>query len=187
MRKLLMFGVFILLLPMMASAGEMQYGAGAFGGLNMPLIQDDQGSGSAFGAKAIISGLPVFTFEPYLVMAKNGDPEIDEPGVTNDLEGAKITAFGVDGTLGTQMGGQGMHPYVFAGIGFYKATRDQTDMFEEAGTDFGFGGGLGLTFGLSPKLALDVRGKLNVVPTEGGSSDKSAWILGGLNFYFGDK
>jgi len=187
MRKLLMLGVFILLLPTMAVSGVTQFGAGAFGGINIPLIQDDQGSGTAFGVKAIISGLPVFTYEPFFVLAKNGDPEVDIAGVTNDLEGSKITAFGIDAKLGALMGAPGMHPYFFAGLGFYKATRDQTSNLEEEGSDFGFGGGLGLAIGLSPSMALDLRAKLNVVPTEGGSSDKAVWILGGLNFYFGAK
>ena len=185
MRRLVVLTFLLLLVASAASAGETKFGAGVFGGMNMPLIQDDQGSGTAFGVKAIIGGLPIFTFEPYFVTASNGDPEID--GVTNDLEGSSITAYGVDAKLGALIGAPGIAPYFFGGIGFYKTSNDQLGAQIDDGTDFGFGGGLGVNIGVGPSMAIDLRGKLNVVPTEGGSSDKSLWLTAGLNYYFGAK
>jgi opacity protein-like surface antigen len=183
MRRIVVLTFLMLLLAAAASAGETRFGIGVLGGINMPLVQDNQGTGTAFGAKAIIGGLPIFTLEPYFMSASNGDPDLDD--VTNDLEGSKITAYGIDAKLGALIGAPGIAPYFFGGIGFYKTSNDQLGAQIDDGTDFGFGGGLGLNISLVPYVAIDVRGKVNVVPTDGGGSDKSLWLTAGLNYYFG--
>jgi hypothetical protein len=42
-----------------------------------------------------------------------------------------------------------------------------------------------MEFGVAPSLGIDVRGKLDVINSEGGGSKKSAAVLGGINYYFG--
>jgi hypothetical protein len=47
-------------------------------------------------------------------------------------------------------------------------------------SNIGLKGGLGFAIGLSPKLDLDLRGGLLVVPQEDGGSKKGALITGGV-------
>jgi opacity protein-like surface antigen len=187
MHKLVLTGMLVLLLPSLGSAQGAKFGIGVSGGLNIPVVQDDQGSGSTFGFRAIIKALPVITLEPNLSISRYGDPDFGLEGVTNDLEGSKLTSYGLDAVLGAPMGARGIRPFALVGLGFYKATRDQAGDFESGDADFGWAAGLGLAFGFSPKMAIDVRGKFNMIPVEGGSSKKSVFIVGGLNYYFGGK
>ena len=161
------------------------FGFGASGGLTIPIAQDDQGSGAAFGLRAMMRPVPMIGVEAFLNFANYGDPELDIAGVTNDLEGSKVTAYGVEGMLG---GGPGLGPRPFftAGLGFFDTSRDQTEAFDEDGAQFGYTLGLGLGFGLTPQLGLDARARFNIIPIDDGGSDKSLFLLGSLNFYLGN-
>ncbi len=186
MAKMIVVAVIFLLAATMASAQGVSLGFGVSGGLNIPVAQDDQGQGTNFGIRGIVRPLNLLSFEANLNFAKYGDPDIDVAGVTNDLEGSSLTSYGVDAVLGGGPG-RGIKPFFLAGIGFFKATRDQTEVFEKQDTEFGYSAGLGIGFGLTPYLALDVRGRANIVPVEGSSSRKSVFALVGLNYYLGQK
>lgn len=176
----------ILALPSMAGAqNPIKLGIGLSGGLNIPVVQQDQARGTAFGIRGIIGLMSLITIEPNLNFAKYGDPSLDLPGVTNDLEGSKVTSYGVDALLGASMSAPGLSPFVIVGMGFYKTERDQTAAFDDDGTDFGWSAGLGFALGLSPAISLDVRGRFNMIPVDGGSSKKSVFVTGGLNYFFG--
>ena len=185
MCKLLYCSLFILLLPSLVLAQGVSFGLGVSAGLNMPVAQQDQKSGSTFGFRGIVKALPVVVLEPNLAFSRYGDPELDLEGVTSDLEGSKVTSFGVDATVGAPMGGPGLRPFALLGMGFYKASRDQVGDFETGDTRFGWAFGLGSTIGIGPRMAVDIRGKFNMISAEGSSSKKSVFITGGLNYYFG--
>lgn len=159
------------------------FGVGANVGMIYPIVQDDQDNGSIFGLKAIYS-LGGITVEPNLSFVKYGDPttsDADLIGLYDGFEGSKITSFGVDGLLGGGSGA-GIHPYFLFGVSFYKTKRDMT---QQDDTDLGFAGGLGLEIGVGTTLSLDARGKLHVIPIDGGGSKKAASATAGINFYFG--
>lgn len=176
--------LFLLVLASVAQAQGLSLGFGASGGLNIPAVQDDQGTGTSFGLRAILRPISLVAFEANVNFAQYGDPELDIEGVTNDLEGSKVTAYGIDATLGGGAG-PGFHPFLIGGFGMFDISRDQTAAFDEDGAQFGWTAGLGFGFGLGPSLSLDLRGRFNIIPTEGSSSHKSAFVLGGLNFYLG--
>jgi opacity protein-like surface antigen len=187
MYKLLFCSVFLLLIPSLALAGDLSFGLGASAGFNIPVAQQDQKSGSTFGFRGIVKALPVVVLEPNLAFSRYGDPDLDLEGVTSDLEGSKVTSFGIDATVGAPMGGPGIRPFALLGLGFYKASRDQVGNFEEGDTQFGWAFGLGSTIAVNPHLAVDVRGKFNMISAEGSSSKKSVFVTAGLNYYFGGK
>ncbi len=176
--------VLLLALTTAVQAQGLSLGFGASGGLNIPIAQDDQGSGTGFALRAILRPISLVAFEANLNLASYGDPELDVEGVTNDLEGSSVTAYGIDATLGGGAG-PGFHPFLIGGLGMFDVSRDQTAAFDEDGAQFGWTAGLGFAIGVGRNLSLDLRGRLNIIPTEGSSSQKSAFVLGGLNFYLG--
>jgi opacity protein-like surface antigen len=180
------FATALIVLILMSSsvlAVGPKFGIGASFGLDIPLAQDDQDQGTIFGFRGKLSLIPMISAEAFLGFTKYGDPKLDGDdyvGVTADLEGSKITSYGVNGILGS-FGGPGFKPYGIVGLGFYNIKRDQT---QQDDTDFGFSGGLGFELGFNAPVSVDVRGLLVVVPVEG-ASKKSATIMGGLNYYIG--
>ncbi len=179
MKKLLMVTVGLLLLTQPAMAAGISAGAGAFGGLGIPIAQDDQEQGTVFGFKGRIKA-SFITLEPNIMFTKCGDPDLDD--VIGDPDGSKLTSFGLDALLGSSLGAPGISPFFFAGIGIYKSKNDQLQVDE---SEVGISGGLGLEIGLGPKLGLEARGRFVVIGTEGGGSKKAALLTAGVNYHFG--
>ncbi len=178
MKKLLMLAVGLLLLIQPAMAAGISAGAGAFGGLAIPVVQDDQSQGTVFGFKGRIK-TSFITFEPNIIFTKYGDPDFED--VIGDPEGSKLTSFGLDALLGSSIGGPGVSSFFFAGIGIYKTKNDELQVDE---SEVGISGGIGLEVGLGPKLGLEARGRFVVVGTEGGGSRKAAIVTAGVNYHF---
>ncbi len=173
---LLLCGIFI---STVAAAQTPKMGVGAFGGLTIPIIQDDQGSGKIFGFMARFK-LGFLSLEPNVAFAKYGEPDPVE-GIDLGIDGSKVTSYGVDAVLGGGPGVPGFKPIFVGGIASYKMKNDDTQYDESR---IGYSGGLGFLFGFSPKLDLSVRGKLHVIPLDGGGSKKSASVTGGLILNF---
>ncbi|MCB2229691.1 outer membrane beta-barrel protein [bacterium] len=174
----------LLLCVSVATAGPAKFGVGAFGGVNIPVVQDDQASGPMFGFKMRYQMMPIITIEPFIAFTSYGAPENDD--FDFDIDGSSITSFGVDATLGNPVGKMGFKPYFVLGLGLYDQSNDQVDaVFGEAGSQAGLSGGFGFGIGLSPQFDLDLRGKAHIAGTDGDASKKSISITGGLNYYFG--
>lgn len=188
MRRLIVMAVVLLMLPALAAAQTTsqtttKLGVGGFAGLSIPVVQDDQESGTEFGLRVRYGLGTMFVLEPYVSFVKWGGPDEIE-GITWGIDGSKVTSFGVEATLGNSPGKIGLLPFLFAGAGSYKVKNDDTGYDQ---SKIGFSGGLGLGFGLSPQLALDFRGKLMVAPQKEGGSKKALGVTAGLNFNFGAK
>jgi len=163
-----------------AQSQGIKVGAGAFGGINIPIVQDDQASGTAFGLRGRIAMKPIFVLEPNVILGKWGEPgEVD--GLDLGIDGSKITYFGLDVTIGGAPATPGFKPFVFAGAGFYSIKNDDTGYDE---SKLGFDGGLGFLFGVTPEIDIDVRGTLMIAPQKEGAK-KAALVTGGLTYYFG--
>ncbi len=173
MKKLLMLLFLAAFVPTQAA----QFGVGVNGGVNIPIIQEDQGSGTIFGLKAKLNLLPGISVEPNLNFAKFGDAVKD----FGTRKGSKITSYGVDAILGAGLPGVGVKLYGLIGGGIYSTKRD----LDANTTKVGWATGLGLEIGFTEKIAVDIRGKLNVISSEGSSTKKSAAVTGGVNYYFG--
>lgn len=172
----------ILTLPLAASAQKLSLSIGGYAGLDIPIIQDDQGSGTIIGFKGGWQALNLITIEPNISFTKFGDPDFsDVPGLFEGLEGSKVTYFGVNGILGGTKGSMGLSPYLFFGIGSYTIKRDQLSQDD---TEIGYNGGLGIEIGLTPNISLDARGRFTVIPIND-ISKKSAALTAGVNYYLG--
>ena len=114
MKRTLMLALCLLLLSQVASSQTpgIKLGVGVFGGLNYPLVQNDQASGTVFGFKGRVK-LAIITLEPNVAFAKYGSPDI--AGVIDDPEGSKMTSFGLDALLGSPVGGPGLAVFVVRG------------------------------------------------------------------------
>ena len=167
----------VCLLALTSWSDEIRFGAGITGGMELPIGQFDQSKGSTFEVKARVGIFPGLIFEPNLSFSKYGDPPAHE-GFVSDLDGNKITSYGLDAVLGSSWGGYGVTPYFVFGVGFYNITQDQIGLDN---TDMGWSAGLGIELGVSPQVSLDVRGKAVIIPTDGGGSKKSGMITGGIN------
>jgi hypothetical protein len=179
MKKLLLLLVALTLLIQPVSAAGIKAGAGVFGGLAIPVAQDDQSQGSVFGFKGRVKAMSIFTLEPNIAFTKYGDPDLDN--VIDDPPGAKLTSFGLDVLLGSSLGAPGVSPFFFAGIGSYKLKND--DMLVDE-SDVGISGGIGLEIGLGQSLGLEGRGRFLIVGTEGGASKKDVTLTAGVNYHF---
>lgn len=183
MRRLMAtVGVLLLILPSISLAQTApKLGAGVFAGMSIPVVQDDQESGSEFGLKVRYGLGQLFVLEPYVSFVKWGAPdEID--GIAWGIDGSKVTAFGLELSLGNKLGRAGASPFLFVGAGSYKVKNDDTGYDQ---SKLGMSGGLGLGIGVSPKFAIDFRGKVMVAPQEEGGSKKALGVTAGLNFNFG--
>ena len=118
--------------------------------------------------------------EPRLSFISWGEAENDDFAM--DLDGSKVTSYGVDAVIGAPFGGRGFAMFGVVGAGFYNIKRDQT--YEDF-TELGWCAGLGFAIGLAPSFGAEVRGVANVIPFEAGGSAKSGSVTVGLNYFFG--
>jgi hypothetical protein len=183
MVKALIPALFIVLAAYAAHASDRKFGLGIAGGAIVPIVQDDEGRGSHATVRATYRPISSIGFDANLTVAQFGDPDIDLPGVTSDLKGSRLITYGVDAIIGGGPGGA-VRPFFIIGAGYFRVSRDQTRAWDRGGTEFGYSGGLGLAIGLTRALQLDLRTRLNIVPAEGSSSRKSAFVQGGFNYYF---
>ena len=121
----------------------------------------------------------LLTLEPHVTFLKYGDPDIDV--IIGDPPGAKVNGFGLDARLGS-IAGPGLSPFFFVGIGTYQTKNDDLLVDE---SHVGLSGGLGVEIGVGPSLGLEVRGRFDVIGTEGGGSKKAVLITAGVNYHFG--
>ena len=171
------------------SAMAFRFSAGAYGGLNYPVAQQDAKSGSVFGLKLRVPLTSFLAFEPNYTHLKNGDGEVNvEDGwnTTMTHEGGKYSTFGVDLALGGVSGFKGFHSYGLFGISSAKfAKQGIPDLTKSA-----YWVGLGLEFAFTDMISLELRGKTLIFPYKdevkdnGTGSRKNGIITAGLNVYF---
>jgi len=184
MRRKTCLGLLGLLLLLAPTAQAQKLGLGGFLGLNVPVAQDDAGSGTIFGFRGQFQAIPLIRVEPHLSFLKNGD--YDAPGIGGPftLDGGKLTSFGLNGILGAPLGGPGFGVGLVAGIGSYKL---QVESYEDD-TRVGYSGGLDLSLGLTgAPVKLNGRGELLVIPLEDGGSRKHALLTVGAIYSLGPR
>ncbi len=159
-----------------AGAVGVKIGAGPFGGISIPILQEDAKQGMVYGVRLPVSVLPLLKVEPYWATSSLGDVEETFGGLTYTRDGGKITAYGVNALLAT---GGPVRFYPFVGIGSHKLTRTAADDLTKTGYNFGFG----LGFSAIPKLDVDVRGELNMISL-GETSRKFVNVTAGASYHF---
>lgn len=185
MKTVLVIGCFLILSVVSLAVAQdgPKLGVGAFAGLSIPVLQDDQSQGMEYGFKGRYGLGSLIVLEPYVSFVKWGEPDpVDD--IDLGIDGSKVTSFGLEASLGNLPGVTGISPFVFGGVGSYKVKNEDTGY--EA-SKLGFSAGLGLGIGLSPSFSLDIRGKAIVAPQEEGGSKKAIGGTAGVNFTFGSK
>ena len=142
-------------------AAAATIGIGAFGGGQFPIVQEDAGSGAAFGVRVPITVLPMLSVEPYWRTASLGEVDFEADGVTYTRDGFDHTALGVHVALGSLAASTRFGIYPYAGIAAHKLEREGSADIEETGFDFG----LGIGFTPATRIRFDVRGELNMIVT----------------------
>jgi Outer membrane protein beta-barrel domain len=142
------------LVPCLAQAGMV--GIGAFGGLSIPIVQDDNGQGPMFGIRVPVMLAPMFTVEPYFAMTTAGEATQEIGDVEYTRDGFEATGFGANVLLTF---GDKVQFYPFAGIAMSTLTRDETDDLDLTGFNFG----LGLGFSPVEKFRVHLRGEGQVL------------------------
>ena len=178
-RRLIAFMTVVLVVGLISTANA-GWGVGGFGGVSVPIVQDDAENGTVFGGRLKLSVGGLLGVEPTVMFFTNGDWTMDGvEGIT--FKGAEYNSVGVNLLLGGAGPVKAFRMFGVAGVNYYSQ-----DMDFEHGDDsnVGWNAGLGLEFGAG-NIGIEGRGTFNLMKLEAGGSRKWAQITGGVNIYFG--
>lgn len=184
----------ILLLSIVMIGPEAQafrFSVGAFGGMNLPVAQEDTKSGTVMGLKARIPLTAFLAVEPNYTLLKNGDGEVKVErlgDITMTRDGGKFSTFGVDFVFGGVSGYKGFNAYGILGVASAKFAKEGLPDLTQGSLWLG----VGFEFGITDYLSADFRGKALIFPyKDDGYADgdtgsrKNGIVTVGLNYYFG--
>lgn len=141
-----------------ARAGSV--GVGVFGGVSVPVLQDDQDNGTILGVRVPVKVVPLFAVEPFFSSSALGDKTIQiAPGLSTTREGSDVTTYGLNAML--TLGGP-VSFYPFLGLGSARFKRTGQD---ETFTSYHMG--LGLALSPLPRLGVDLRAELQAAAADG--------------------
>ena len=184
------FGL-LLTLVLVMSAGTagaiVDISAGVFGGMDVPVVNDEAGSGALYGLQAKVTLLPFFALGGFYRASSYG--EISETffeGKADEfigtVDGGSASSFGLDAYLGTSPAiGGGVNVYLVGSVGSWKWTRDHRDDVSE----IAFSVGPGVEIVLPFNVGVEGRALFQIVPTENSGSIKSFIWFVGANYHFG--
>jgi len=169
-----------------AFAGSYPLGVELFGGFDMPLVQEDVGSGPMYGIS--VRGHVISIFHAQLVFRGSSQGDKDEsitpigaPSLTETLQGGSLTGFGLNVLLAGKKPAL-VWPYGFIGISTNSFAPGQRDKETLLGTSWG--GGLAVSLYRNIVYA-DANASLLVMPIENNSASRKNLQIGvGLMYMF---
>jgi len=161
------------------AAGPIGIGVG--GGLNLPIAQDDAGSGFLYGARLRIGVASFAALEPCLSYFRQGDAEVDLHGESIVLDGGQSTALGLNLIIGSIGPPGGMRVYGIIGLASHAMKQEGTDDQNRLAVNVG----PAVETGVGPNLALNLEIRLHMISLDGGGARKNTSISGGLIYYLG--
>ena len=176
----------IVLLTATAAGAVVDFSIGAFGGMEIPVVNDAIQSGPLYGIQGKAAITPFFALGAFYRGASYGDVdgtffEGTPDEFTSSIPGGDGKSFGADVYFGRISGMPGANFYLYGSIGNYKWTRDNIDDVSEVA----FGAGLGAEVVLPFKLGIEGRGIFQIARTENDGSLKSFLWFVGANYHFG--
>lgn len=164
---------------------------GAYGGMVIPVVNDEAELGPLFGIQARLSFYQFLAIGAHYQNANYGDPEQTFfEGTPQQFTGAKdggsVNTFSGDLYLG-RVGGQGFNFYLVGSIGSFSWSRDAGDVTKAL-----YAGGLGFEIILPFSIGLEGRGMFEVAPYGGdevgnasgdGSYKNATWFIA-ANYHF---
>jgi hypothetical protein len=166
-------GLLALIVPASDAGVLTKIGVGAYSGINIPIVQDDAGTGALYGFRGRV-GLPIVTFEPAVSFLQNKDQDVDAGGSTITLEAPDVTSYSFSVLFGGMV-------YGLAGLG-WSSVNIPGGNGETNEPSYFFGGGFEIPVG---PLAVDVSPRLYLIQTADNASRKNLGVLIGANYYFG--
>lgn len=181
MKKIVCLGLMVIfMMGLSSTASARRFSVGAFGGMNIPIAQDDTKAGGLFGAKGRIPLLPFLALEPNFTTAQFGGKDVEVGGKSFSRKGGNFTSFGADLLIGSMSGMSKMRFYGLAGINSNTYSRQSI----EDKTGLGLTIGTGFEFFPTEILSLELRARYHAIKLgDGGRSHLE--VSGGLNYYFG--
>jgi len=134
-------------------------GIAGYGGITVPVLSDDADRGTQFGVRAPVRLIPMLTFEPFYESNALGDVTEDFGGVSYTRSGGDVSRYGLNALVEF---GTGVSFYPYGGISQHNWTRDGSADVNEVGYNVG----IGLGFAIPAGFRIDVRGELDVIPTD---------------------
>jgi len=187
MKMKILSAVALMLVMSVGTAGAIvDLSAGAYYGMDIPVVNDQATSGGMFGLQAKVSllhslGLGVYYSSSSLGEVEKTFFEGDPDEFTESIEGGDVTSYGLDAYLGVMSGVPGFKFYLVGSVGQWKWERDYTDEVSEVV----WGIGPGMEFVLPFGLGIEGRGTFRIAPTDDDGSVKSfVWFVG-ANYHFG--
>ncbi|MBI5060535.1 hypothetical protein HZB60_12240 [candidate division KSB1 bacterium] len=177
----LLFGV-----PIGASAAY-PLGVTAFGGYDMPVIQDDVGAGPLFGIGVRGNVWKLFHGELYFRSTSQGDVDEDlefgNQTETVTYAGGTLTGFGLNLLLANK-NPVNVWPYFMVGVSSNSLSPGAS--FKQDETLSGINGGLGTGINLyDRKIYLDVNTSLLVMPFHDNNASRKNWQTRlGVQYFF---
>jgi hypothetical protein len=161
------------------AAGPIGIGVG--GGLNLPVAQDDAGSGFLYGARLRIGVASFVAVEPCLSYFRQGDSEVETHGQSVVLDGGQSTALGLNLIIGSVGPPGGMRVYGVIGLASHAMKQEGADDQNRLAISLG----PALEAGVGPSLALGLEARLHMISLDGGGARKNIGLSGGLIYYLG--
>jgi hypothetical protein len=180
--------VALILVVSAGSAGAVvDFSAGLFGGMDIPVANDGAASGGLYGVQGRVTVLSWLGLGAYYRQGAYGDVTATFLEGTPDefestLKGGDTTSFGLDAYLGTTGAIGGVNVYLVGSIGKWTWETDYRDDISEIVFSVGPGVELTLPFG----LGIEGRGMFQIIPTDGNGSYKSFLWFVGANYHFGN-
>lgn len=173
MRRLTIFLLLTLgLVPQVSRARDV--GVSVFGGMSIPIVQDDNANGPLFGVRAPVGLMSHLIIEPFFTSTRNGDAKQVIGGVSYTRSGFDISTFGASLVFPF-----GQHTRYYPLVGFSTNALSRTGSSDQTMTGWNFGFGVG--FSPKPKFAIDLRGE-GVVIADGSLGRTFANVTLGVTY-----
>ncbi len=182
MRSCLWWSLILTMVGSLASATASPIGIGAHAGLNIPMVQEDAGSGPLYGARLRITVTPFLALEPSLTFFKQGDAMAEVRDGEIKLDGGQSTALGMNLILGSVGLPSGLRVHGVMGMASHAVKQEGTEDQSRFAMSLGPGGEIEV----AEKLALSVEARLHMISLEGGGARKNLSLSGGLMYYLSD-
>src|SRR5690348_7350172 len=101
------------------AASAAQIGLGAYGGINVPVLNDLSKQGTDFGVRVPIKLADLFSVEGFYSKSSLGDVDETFGAQSYTRDGGDLQSFGANAMFTV---GEGFKVFPFAGIGSYRLT-----------------------------------------------------------------
>ncbi|UCG52570.1 MAG: hypothetical protein JSW58_03195 [Candidatus Latescibacterota bacterium] len=184
--KIKVIAALFVLISASTAGAVVDIAVGGYGGMDIPVANDEAKSGTLFGVHARASVLSFLAVGGYFRSSSFGDPEQtffeglpDE--FTSSIDGGGVKSFGAEAYVGKVGGTPGVNVFFYGSVGSYKWTRDNRDDISKVAWSVGPGLEIVFPFG----LGVEGRGLFQIAPTDNSGSLKSVVWFVGANYHFG--